>query len=235
MEDMAATTQYLCSKIQGAKFGYTQSDEISIVLTDYETLNTDMWFDGQIQKVVSVAASMATARFNKLRTLRLLKEATTSNAIYLIDGMTEAEFDARAYTVPDQEEVVNYLIWRQQDATRNSISMAAQANFSHKELQGKSTNVMQDMLITQKNINWDKYPVPIKRGWSIHKRDVNWVRAQDNKEFAPYKLPADFSIKDLPQNCVIFLRTEWFIDPAMPIITKDRNYVLDKLPSFTRK
>ena len=147
MDDMTETARYLCEQIQGARLAYTQSDEISVLLTDYESIKTDAWFDGNVQKIVSVAAAMATARFNQLRP----------------DGGL-ALFDARVFVIPDPVEVANYFVWRQKDATRNSISMAAQARFSHRELHGKSSNEMQDMLWRVHGVNWNDYDPRFKRG-----------------------------------------------------------------------
>jgi len=242
MEDMAETTKYLCSKIQGAKMGYTQSDEISILLTDYDTYKTDAWFDGQVQKIVSVAASMATAKFNQLRLRRFFLKLDRINDCefpgYLeaqeivdeIDNVSIAEFDARVYTLPDSEEVVNYFIWRQQDATRNSIAMAAQAYFSHSKLQKVNTGYMQDMLMREKNINWNNYPTPAKRGWGVKRQMQEWVRPKDNKSWKPRKR---ISLDDIPNDAIIFTRNSWTIDNSIPILTKDRDYVLKELP--TRK
>ncbi|MFA5722800.1 MAG: tRNA(His) guanylyltransferase Thg1 family protein [Candidatus Pacearchaeota archaeon] len=240
MEDMAETTKYLCSKIQGAKMGYTQSDEISILLTDYDSNKTDSWFDGQVQKIVSVAASMATAKFNKLRAIRAIgninvsyDEAGETGMIQLyhsaIEDMTLAEFDARVYTLPDAEEVVNYFIWRQQDATRNSISMAAQAYFSHSELQNVNTGKQQDMLMLQKGINWNEYPTPAKRGWTIKRENQTWVRAKDGKSFKPYLASAENM--NFTDDGIEFERNTWVIDNDMPILTQDRQYVLNVLPN----
>jgi len=151
------TTKYLCENIQGAVFGYVQSDEISILLTDFAKPTTSAWFDGNIQKIVSVSASMATMRFNQLSGDRNF-----------------ALFDSRVFTIPDPIEVENYFIWREGDCTRNSITMAAQSYFSHKQLQGKSTAQMLDMLMLDKGINWNDYPARFKRGGVVVKTDSGW-------------------------------------------------------------
>ena len=146
MHDMADTAMFLCKQIAGSRLAYTQSDEISLLLTDFDTPKTQAWFDGNIQKIVSISASMATARFNELRPGRL------------------AFFDSRVFTIADPVEVRNYFVWRQKDATRNSISMAAQAYFSHKQLHGKSSGEMQEMLWSQHGVNWNDYDPRFKRG-----------------------------------------------------------------------
>ena len=140
-------------EIQGAVFAYTQSDEISILLTDFTAPSTAAWFDGNIQKICSVAASIFTAQFMFLRAHRMKKQYESL--------FTEEEhkfkialFDARVFTIPDRIEVMNYFIWRNQDCARNSLSSIAQANFSHAELQGKNILELHKML-KQKGINWE--------------------------------------------------------------------------------
>lgn len=176
IEDMNATTAYLCKNIQGVKFGYVQSDEISLVLTDFDELGTHAWFDNNLQKMVSVAASMATAEFNRLRLIRACNDIMGD---YVENLLTEneiqkfkmAEFDARAFQIPFIDEVKNYFIWRQQDAVRNSISSVAQSLYSTKELHGVKTDQMQEMIF-QKGINWNDYDFRMKRGAVIGRVEI---------------------------------------------------------------
>jgi tRNA(His) 5'-end guanylyltransferase len=188
IEMMNLTTKYLCENIQGCVMGYTQSDEITLVLQDYDKLTTDAWYDGQVQKIVSIAASMATACFNRLLMINYFADDGYKKGVssHFEDEMTREEvgdhqipirkiinyfsfndpkalFDARVFTIPERGEVVNNLIWRQQDAVRNSISMVAQSLYSHKELYKKSTNEMQEMIF-QKGQNWNDLDVGKKRG-----------------------------------------------------------------------
>ena len=145
---MAETTKYLCENIQGAKLGYHQSDEISILITDFDDISTSAWFDYNLQKMCSISASLATAKFNHLRPGKL------------------AIFDSRVFQIPDRIEVENYFIARQKDATRNSISSVAQALYKGAQrdtLKGKNSNELQE-LIFQKGQNWNDYPVSVKRG-----------------------------------------------------------------------
>jgi tRNA(His) 5'-end guanylyltransferase len=153
MTTMDLTAKRLCQEIQGAKMAYTQSDEISILLTDFEKITTDAWFDGNIQKIVSVSASMASGFFNEY-----LKVYTTKVGV--------AVFDSRVFTIPDSIEVENYFIWRQKDAVRNSIAMTAQSLYSHKELNGKSSREQQEMIF-QKGQNWNDMPEGFKRGRTL--------------------------------------------------------------------
>ena len=180
---MVRTMEYLCQNISGVVFGFVQSDEITLVLQDYRKLNTDAWFGYRTDKLCSIAASMATMAFNKffaeeVRDWRdkvfptnylghcvgeLSPENINLSEVYALAEHKGAMFDARCFNIP-KEEVCNCIYWRQLDATRNSIQMVGQANFSHKELQGKSCNVIQDMLHEQRGINWNDFPTRWKRG-----------------------------------------------------------------------
>ena len=180
---MVRTMECLCKNIQGCVFGYTQSDEITLLLIDYQTLDTCAWFDYEIQKMCSISASMATIAFNKYffeeardwynrqlpSTLQCEQNIVKQWKIYKIAADKGAMFDARCFNIP-KEEACNLVYWRQLDATRNSIQMVGQANFSHNELQGKSCNMIQDMLHEQRGINWNDYPTRWKRGvaWTRH-------------------------------------------------------------------
>ena len=182
IKSMQETTKYLCENIQGCVLGYTQSDEISLLLVDYKNLNSSAWFDYEVQKICSISASMATMAFNKSFTKNAEEFMTDCATDYEMKGLygkgtleyelcgryqsaiqKGAMFDARCFNIP-KEEVTNYFYWRQLDATRNSIQMVGQANFSHKELQNKSSNDVQNMLVIQKYINWNSIPTYQKRG-----------------------------------------------------------------------
>lgn len=225
IESMQKTMKYLCENIQGCVFGYTQSDEITLVLVDYKKLTSAAWFDYEVQKVCSIAASMATMAFNRnfrdtidlvydqeFRDLGLNKEPDKSQKDDYNKKFEELEekyekyysqidkamFDARCFNIP-KEEVANLIYWRQLDATRNSIQMVGQANFSHKELQNKSCNQIQDMLMVQKNINWNNFPTYQKRGSCCIKEEK--------------------MIEDQ-------MRSSWIIDTEIPIFKGiDRDYV----------
>ena len=195
MTAMQNTMKYLCENIQGCVLGYTQSDEITLILIDYQTLTTDAWFDYEIQKICSVSASMATMAFNDFfqkevhqfhrSHCEVADHFGYSNDYWDIDKnkllyqsyckkLRTAMFDARCFNIP-KEEVCNLIYWRQLDATRNSIQMVGQAHFSHNELQGKSCNDIQDMLMDKYNINWNDYPVPCKRGTCCIKTEEGWI------------------------------------------------------------
>lgn len=146
MADMDAVAEALCAEITGSVFAYTQSDEISILITDFATIQTQPWFDGVVAKFLSVSAALATAVLNERRPGK------------------RALFDARVFTLSDPVEVANYFLWRQRDAVRNSISMAAQAHFPHKRLHGVSSAGMQELLFAEEGVNWNDYPDGCKRG-----------------------------------------------------------------------
>jgi tRNA(His) guanylyltransferase len=158
---MDAAALALCAEAQGACFAYVQSDEISVVLQDFATIKTDAWFDGNLQKIVSVAASVVTAEFND--------EYWPSGP----DRGAMAHFDARVFTIPDPVEVENYFIWRMNDAARNSLSSLCQAHFSPRELHGKGQTEMHDLLHGI-GLNWNDCPADVKRGRGIVYEDQGW-------------------------------------------------------------
>lgn len=196
---MVRTMEYLCNNIQGCIFGYTQSDEISLVLSDYRKLNSDAWFDYEVQKMCSIAASMATMAFNRYFGEEFMGYFKSKLHLFpdigdevnqLITAYQKARekgamFDARVFNIP-KEEVVNCIYWRQLDAARNSVQMVGQAYFSHNELHCKTCNMIQDMLHEQKGINWNDYPTRWKRGvcWTREKSldyDMPILRGDDRK------------------------------------------------------
>ena len=209
MQTMQQTTLKLCQEIQGCVFGYTQSDEITLILVDYNDINTDAWFDYSTQKMCSVAASMCTLYFNQIfsemvdvfiANSDVTPEEEKLERVYNRAIEKGALFDARAFNIP-VEEVTNCVLWRQQDATRNSISSLAQSKFSHKELQGKNSSQMQDMLMEKFGINWNNLTIPQKRGTAVYKRTIDDV-------------------------------SEWIIDYQMPILKGDDRYYVEKLVRF---
>jgi len=210
IEDMNETTAYLCKNIQGVKLGYVQSDEISLVLTDFDELGTHAWFDNNLQKMASVAASMATAKFNQLRMMRKCWDGNDVEGMLDHDDLENfrlAMFDARVFQIPFIDEVINYLIWRQQDATRNSISSVAQSMYSPKELHGKSTDEMQEMIF-QKGINWNDYSYREKRGGVIAKIKM----LMKNVEFD-----------------TMYERTKW-VSVETPIFTQEKEFIKKFFP-----
>lgn len=225
MKDMVQTAKFLCEEIQGAKFGYVQSDEISILITDFDKLQTSAWFDNNIQKIVSVAASMATAKLNKLRLFRSFGDALDD--LNVINGYDYEQapklafFDARVFQISDYEEVVNYFIWRQQDATRNSIQMLAQSLYSHKELLGKNNNELQELCF-QKGHNWNNLSDNKKRGTCLYKMVtldgvLNYVEYMSMSEL-------NASVEAWSKNQNVELRSYWHSTGA-PKFTEERFFI----------
>ena len=230
MSSMQETAKYMCENIQNAKCAYIQSDEITIILVDYDTLETDCWFDYRTDKLCSISASMATMAFNKFFTKNVENLKSEVVQEYEIDGKTEwvksmlpylkvyeaaiekgAMFDARCFNIP-KEEVANLIYWRQLDAMRNSVQMVGQANFSHKELQNKSCNDIKEMLLKEKRIDWNSFPEDCKRGVACIKTPP--------KE----KVVEVFTVIGKPLQAVINC-SSWFVDKHMPILKEDWNYI----------
>jgi len=178
------TAKYLCENIMGCKVAYHQSDEISLLLTNYDKLTTEAWFQNNIQKIVSVSASMATVKFNEIMLSKHPKNSL-------------ATFDSRVWILP-QDEVNNYFLWRQQDATKNSISMLAQSCFSHKDLHKLNSKQKQDKLMLEKGVNWSDLLIWQKRGICILKESYNKNEA---------------------------VRSRWTVDHETPIFSQDKNYI----------
>lgn len=221
MSAMQETMKRLCESIQGCVFGYTQSDEITLVLTDYEKVTTDSWFGYNIQKMASVSASMTTMIFNKefaervnaflaeLRECWHTSEEEDRYADTLVRAIEKGVlFDSRVFTIP-KEEVCNCLIWRQQDATRNSIESAGHAYFSTKTLHKKNCNEIQEMLFQERGINWNDYRTDFKRGSACYKisEETEMVDPKDKN------------------NIIKVVRNRWTIDREIPVFTKDRDFV----------
>jgi len=232
-EDMDMTAKFLCENIQGAKFAYTQSDEISVVLTDYDTIETQAWFDYEVNKIISISASLATGRFNQLRMYRYfagpennivgekdktigehfnvgvnledVRDDIASFTNYLPLNDKLGFFDARPFQVPNVEEMVNTLIWRQQDCTRNSISMAATELLGHSATMGKSGAEKQEMMFAEKGINWNDYKTKFKRGSVIKKVQVEEKGV---------------------------MRSRWIVDDNIPIFTADKDYLRQLVPKI---
>lgn len=197
IKTMQMTMEALCKNIQGCVFGYTQSDEITLILVDYQTFETSAWFDNRLEKICSVGASMASRFFNKFFIDNVgLAMADPANKDVDFSKYTRrfftADFDCRAFNVP-KEDVCNCVIWRQKDAERNSIQMLAQSMYKHKELMGISCKQLQNKMFTEKDVNWNDLPTPCKRGSACKKNEEG----------------------------------KWYIDYDMPILTEDRKYIED--------
>lgn len=195
-----------------------------MILVDYKKLTSSAWFDYEVQKICSIAASMATMAFNKFFEKHVdeyrfskwdgvskYEDGTWGYIQTLLNAVDKgAMFDCRCFNIP-KEEVTNLIYWRQLDASRNSIQMVGQANFSHKELQNKSCNDIQDMLMTQKGINWNDLPTYQKRGSCCVKM---------------YQLDEGSFQSHAEDKLMEHGRTFWTIDTQIPIFKgEDREYI----------
>lgn len=223
IKSMQDTAKYLCENIQNCKLSYQQSDEITLLLVDYDKLNTDCFFDYRVDKLCSIAASMATMAFNesfskiysKLYRDKIEHEENVDELVKTYAFKAgEAMFDCCCFNIP-KEEVTNNFYWRQLDASRNSIQMVGQANFSHKELQNKSCNDIQDMLMTQKGINWNDLPTYQKRGSCCVRNKI--VIETDS-------VMATAQLRDTSK-----LENEWIIDTNIPIFKGEGREYIDRL------
>lgn len=225
IKSMQETMKYLCENIQGCVLGYTQSDEITLILVDYKKLTSSAWFDYEVQKIWSIAASMATMAFNKFFannvgdycTYTYEREDNSHEEYEHILSLAidkGAMFDCRCFNIP-KEEVTNLIYWRQLDASRNSIQMVGQANFSHKELQNKSCNEIQDMLMTQKGINWNDLPIYQKRGSCCVRNKIILFRGS---------IMETAQLRDTSKS-----ENEWIIDTEIPIFKNEGREYIDRL------
>lgn len=198
IEDMGHVAVALCTEISGSVFAYHQSDEISVLVQDWTSEHTEPWFAGELQKIVSLSAAIATSALGARRPGRPL-------------------FDARAFVLPNTVEVANYFCWRERDAVRNSISMAAQAHFSHRRLQGVNGKAMQEMLFQEHGVNWNDYPVECRRGQVAVKasgeRDVTYIDKRTQQECTTKAY-----------------RTWWEVQPAPRFAAEPGGWLAEQIP-----
>lgn len=236
IKSMQETMKYLCENIQGCVLGYTQSDEITLILVDYKKLTSSAWFDYEVQKICSIAASMATMAFNRAFANNVgdyctytyeYMDNTHENYEHILSLAVDkgAMFDARCFNIP-KEEVTNLVYWRQLDASRNSIQMVGQANFSHKELQNKSCNDIQDMLMTQKGINWNDLPTYQKRS-SCCVKENHFI---ENEKGTQICFPEGCSDPFEDEEALTGVyRSSWIIDTEIPIFKGEGREYIDRL------
>ncbi len=207
MNEMDETAKYLCRHISGAKFAFVQSDEISILVTDFDELTTQAWFNNNLQKMCSISASMATRAFNETRMkkhLKIVEDIRRPDEYYInFKDVKWAEFDSRIFQISHKSEVANYFVWRQQDTIRNSVQSVAQFMFSQKELQRKNVTKLKEMIL-EKGSNWEDYDDKCKYGRLIVLEEFE-------------KTPG-------------LVRTQWVSIPAK-VFTQDREYINSKIPN----
>jgi len=214
-QSMWETAEYLCSHIMGAKFAYVQSDEISILVLDYSSkLTTEAWFDYNIQKMASISAGMATMAFNAAFRKYVVNEKLSSNyiadtAVYM-KKLNTAFFDARVFNLPEHE-VVNYFIWRQQDAERNSVNMYGRQFMSQSEMHSKNSKEIRRLLEEKYHNPWENNSTFFKRGVCIQKVQY--------EEF--FKAPNG--------NTGTVRRNRWDVNLEIPIFTQDKEFISNYL------
>lgn len=169
---MVETTKFLVNETV-ARCGYTQSDEITLCWLS-EEWESEIFFSGKLQKMNSILASMTSVYFNK-RLSEFLPERSEQMPL----------FDSRVFQVPNEQEVCNTFIWREQDATRNSVQMAARSYYSHNEVVNKNNSELQEMMF-QKGRNWNDYPTFFKRGTYVRRRSIDRLfTAEELQELPP--------------------------------------------------
>lgn len=194
---MSHAMMFAASQIEGCLFGYTQSDEITLILRNDQSLESEPWFGNRVQKMCSIVSSMVSVAFNKYY------------------PNESAFFDTRVFAVPNLDEAMNCLIWRQQDAVKNSISSAAYFEIgkefgqktAHKQLHGLNQNQRQELLFQKTGINWNDYPIKFKRGMATYKKETETFIVDGNK----------------------VVRKEWALDYEIPIFTQDRQFLVNIL------
>lgn len=199
---MNKTAQYLCKNIQGAKFAYVQSDEISILITDYDTPDTDTLFGGRLCKIQSILAAAATCEFNRQLTLYHLNKCALKDRYVILDTIEKmklAQFDCKAWVVPSQNDVFAWFLYRQIDCIRNSKQQTAQTYIPHKRLFKLNTDEQIKQVLKETGINWDMFDDQYKYG-----RFIKSVTTSLNKQ-----LPSGESVD--------FVRNKFIVMPAFDL------------------
>ena len=182
---MQAATLALCNKAMGAVVGFQQSDEITVICQDWQNYESEQWFGGNVQKIATAAVVIATNAFNSYPGV--------------IEAFGQASFDGRVHNIP-HHEIVNHLIWRQQDTLRNSVSSLAQYYFSHSDLQGKSCDEMKAMLLEKVDVDWvTVLPSFVRNGFVVSKQYVQFEGAGPLEHGLPAWTP-DFNVPLFNEN-----------------------------------
>lgn len=205
---MNETAKYVCENVQGCCFAYTQSDEITFVITDLEKEESSAYFDYRLSKMLSIIASLATAKFNQLAIQNLLETpCSNSDLQQMVRNMQLAQFDCKIWDAQNYNNVFAYILWRQIDCIRNSKQQAAQTYLTHKQLLGKHTDEQIKMLLDEKGIDWNDYADSKKYGRFIYK-----------EAYIKYTLDGE--------EC---LRNHWVASPAFPLCEKDGRKKFEEL------
>ena len=223
---MNQTAKFLCENVQGCKLAYVQSDEISLFITDYDTPETDTLFGGRLCKIQSILASMATSEFNKQMLLYKIKKDAygigtlydSKDTIYNIKDCVEkieetnfAQFDCKAWVVPNQNDVFAWYLYRQIDCIKNSKQQTAQTYISHKELLGKNADEQVELCKEKGIVDWNKFEDKYKYGRFIYKKLTSYT-------------------KDIKGETVAFVRNKFAVFDAFPLTeNKEKFFELWKL------
>lgn len=211
---MNETAKYVCENVQGCKLAYVQSDEISLVLTDFDTPTTDAFFGYRLCKMQSIIASLATAKFNQLMLSHNLEKHSydtlledgvdtlysVKDAIRAVDNTTLYQFDCKCWNVPNINDVFAWFLYRQIDCVRNSKQQTAQTYLPHKMLLNLDTDAQLRLLIEEKGIDWNCYPMGHKYGRFIWKEKVLMSNIDTGELYHRYK---------------------WRVQPAFPLMDED--------------
>ena len=227
---MDQTTIALCEEFN-CKFAYTQSDEISLVITEIGgSLDAQPQFGNSLQKLCSLTASVATAKFNEIRNKQflmnkiendreLVADAISNNFVGdVVDFPKQAHFDSRVFVLPNEMEVGNHMIWRQQDAVRNSVSMAAHALLGHSETMNLTGSEKIAKMINEKDVNWNDYEDKFRHGVIIRKIEVE----------VPITHGEALNMAE-PEATV--MRNRLLTDYETPIFTDNMDYLKDLIPT----
>lgn len=212
IECMNDTAIALCKGVQGCQMAYVQSDEISLLLVNYKNLDSGSWFENNLQKMVSISASIASVTFTENSDQIWGDDVRAGGDGYPISRPIRkpAYFDSRAFVLP-KEDVCNYFIWRQQDATRNSVQMLARSLYSHKQCDNKNNAQLQE-LCWKAGVNWNDCPISQKRGRCIVKKEVHKPITWNGR--GPVTAEQQF-----------VTRSEWVVDNDIPIFSENRKYI----------
>lgn len=208
---MNLTTKYLCENLQNVKFGFVQSDEISLYITDLSSYEDSLPFDGKIQKLVSISSSLASSYFAMLLMDYEINVEGKPITDVISGGRKLPVFDSRVFQLPNFNELKNCFIWRQRDCVKNSISSVGQFYFSTSELKNKNTNEVQDMLFNIKGVNWNDFNVGLKRGRMVTKHCLI-----NNKDKIRYNKIVGETLSDSD-----VIRNEWVIEDAFDFLKDD--------------
>lgn len=211
---MNETAKYVCENVQGCKLAYVQSDEISLVLTDFDTPTTDAFFGYRLCKMQSIIASLATAKFNQLMLSHNLEKHSydalledgadtlysVKDAIRAVDNATLYQFDCKCWNVPNINDVFAWFLYRQIDCVRNSKQQTAQTYLPHKMLLNLDTDAQLGLLIEEKGIDWNCYPMGHKYGRFLWKDKVLMSNIDTGELYHRYK---------------------WLVQPAFPLMDEN--------------